>query len=111
MVERMPHATPPGVQTPQQPLPPVVEVSPVERALGGSPGSVVLRLALLSLLVGVGLAVFGMTPWGFFHWIRYTVEEVLGTGMEALRNLAGYIISGAIIVIPIWLFLRLIGRK
>lgn len=115
MAERMPHATPPGVQPQQppfqQPPPPVAPVSPIERALGGSPGSVALRLALLSLLVGLALAVFGMTPWGFFHWIRYSIEEVLGSGVEALRNLSGYIISGAIIVVPIWLFFRLISRK
>jgi hypothetical protein len=104
----MPHATPPGMQPPP---PPVAEASPVERALGGSPGSVALRLVLLSLLVGVVLAVMGMTPWGFFHWVRYTIEEVLGTGLDAVRNLVGYVISGAIIVIPIWLILRLIARR
>ena len=96
MSDRMPHAS---------------EPNPVERVLGGSPGSVVLRLALLSLLVGVVLAVLGMTPWGFFHWLRYWVEELLGSGMEAVRNLAGYIVSGAIIVIPIWLLMRLLGGR
>lgn len=85
----------------------------IQQVLGGSASSVLLRLALLSLLVGVVLAAFGMTPWGFFHWLRFWIEELLGSGMDAVRNLFGYILSGAIIVVPIWLVMRLLssGRR
>ena len=83
----------------------------LQRVIGGSPGGVLMRLALLSLIVGVLLASFGMTPWGFFHWIRYWIEELLGSGMDAVRNLAGYVVSGAIIVVPIWLISRLMSSK
>ena len=95
MADQLPHATP----------------KPVERAIGGSPGSVLMRLALLSLLVGIVLAAFGMTPWGFFHWLRYSIEEVLGSGWDAVRSLVGYVVSGAIIVIPIWLIMRVFARR
>ena len=83
----------------------------IQQVLGGSPGSVLLKLVLLSLLVGVVLAAFGMTPWGFFHWLRYVVEELIGTGMDAVRNVAGYVISGALIVVPIWALMRLFAKK
>jgi hypothetical protein len=83
----------------------------IETILGGSPGAVLLKLALGSLLVGVILAAFGMTPWGFFHWLRYVVEELIGTGMDAVRNVAGYVISGALIVVPIWALMRLFAKK
>lgn len=95
MTERMPHVT----------------NTRVERAIGGSPGSVLLRLVLLSLLVGVALAAFGMTPWGFFHWLRYSIEELLGTGWDAARSLVGYAVSGAMIVLPIWLLMRVFSRR
>lgn len=95
MAERLPHAS----------------GSRVTRALGGSPGSVLVRLALLSLLVGLALAAFGMTPWGFFHWVRHTIEEALGSGWEAVRSLVGYVVSGAVIVVPVWLLIRLTSRR
>lgn len=97
---------PHGAQAPPRP-------AALQQALGGSPGSVLLRLALLSLLVGVVLAALGMTPWGFFHWLRYWIEELLGSGIDAVRNLIGYVVSGAIIVLPIWLIMRLLstGRR
>lgn len=88
-----------------------VHSAPIQQALGGSPGSVLLRLALLSLLVGVVLAALGMTPWGFFHWVRYWIEELLGTGIDAVRNLFGYVLSGAVIVLPIWLIMRLLSSN
>lgn len=83
----------------------------LQRYLGGSPGSVLLKLALLSLLVGVVLAAFGLTPWGFFHFVRHLFEELVGTGMEAVHKIAGYVVSGAILVIPIWLLMRLLSSK
>lgn len=83
----------------------------VQQVLGGSPGSVLVKLALLSLLVGVVLATFGMTPWGFFYFIRETFVDIFGTGIEALHRIAGYAVSGAIIVVPIWLLMRLLSAK
>lgn len=83
----------------------------IQQVLGGSPGSVLLKLVLLSLLVGVVLAAFGMTPWGFFHFVRDLFESLFGSGIEALHRVSGYIVSGAIIVLPLWLLIRLFSAK
>lgn len=83
----------------------------IQQAMGGSPGSVLLKLALLSLLVGVVLAAFGMTPWGFVHFIRELFTDLFGSGLEALHRISGYILSGAIIVIPLWLLMRLLSAR
>jgi hypothetical protein len=83
----------------------------IQRFLGGSPGAVLIKLALLSLLVGVLLAAFGLTPWGFIAFLRETFRELVGTGMEAVHRIGGYIVSGAIIVVPIWLLIRLLSKK
>lgn len=83
----------------------------LQTSLGGSPGSVLLKLVLLSLLVGVVLAALGMTPWGFFYFVRHLFEELVGTGMEAVHRIAGYIVSGAIIVLPIWLLMRVFAAR
>jgi len=82
-----------------------------QQALGGSPGSVLLKLVLLSLLVGVVLAAFQMTPWGLIHYLRYLFEEIVGTGMEAVHRILGYAVSGAVIVVPIWLLMRVFSAR
>lgn len=83
----------------------------IQQALGGSPGSVLVKLVLVSLLVGVVLAAFGMTPWGFFHFIHETFVDIFGSGIEALHRIAGYAVSGAIIVVPIWLLMRVLSAR
>ncbi len=83
----------------------------VQKFLGGSPGSVLLKLALLSLLVGALFAAFGLTPWGFINFVRISFEELIGTGMEAVNKIAGFIVSGAIIVVPIWLLVRFLSGR
>lgn len=83
----------------------------VNQFLGGSPGSVFIRLALLCLLVGALLAAFGLTPWGLIHFIRYSIEDLIGSGMHAVHTVAGFIISGAVIVVPIWLIVRLLSKR
>lgn len=79
---------------------------------GSSTASLVLRLVLLSLLVGVVLAVFDLTPWRLLHLVQRLFEELIGTGIEAVYRILSYVVTGAAIVVPIWLILRLTsGRK
>ncbi|HRJ68194.1 MAG TPA: DUF6460 domain-containing protein [Beijerinckiaceae bacterium] len=85
--------------------------SRVQQFLGGSPVSVLIKLVLLSLLVGVILAAFGFTPWSFLHYLRYLVHEIFGSGIEALYTMGGYIAAGAVLVVPLWLLIRLLARK
>jgi hypothetical protein len=58
----------------------------VTRFFGGPPLSVIFRLVLLSILVGV-------------------ILEALG--FDAVRFLWRYLLLGAVIVVPIWFLLRL----
>ena len=83
----------------------------IEPSTGSAPGPLILKLVLLSLLVGVVLAVFDLTPWRLFHTLRYLFEELVGSGMEAVHRLLGYLASGAIIVVPIWLLIRLFSTR
>lgn len=83
----------------------------LQQALGGAPGKVVLKLVLASLLVGVVLAALEMTPWGLIHYLRYLFHEIVGSGMEAVHRVLGYAVSGAVIVLPIWLLIRLFSAR
>ena len=74
---------------------------------GGPPLSVIFRLILLSILIGVILQVLGLDPWNIFDSLRRLVLHVWNMGFDALRWLWRYLLLGAVIVVPIWLIVRL----
>jgi hypothetical protein len=79
----------------------------VTRFLGGPPLSVLFRLALLSILVGVILEALGFDPWNILDSIRRLAEHIWDMGFDAVRFLWRYLLLGAVIVLPIWFVLRL----
>jgi hypothetical protein len=80
----------------------------VHRFLGGPPLTVLLRLALLSILVGVVLAAIGFDPWNIIHSIQRLLNTIWNMGWDAVSWLWRYFLLGAVLVIPIWLITRLI---
>jgi hypothetical protein len=79
----------------------------VSRFFGGPPLSVIFRLILLSILIGVILQVLGLDPWNIFDSLRRLVRRVWDMGFDALRWLWRYLMLGAVVVVPIWLIVRL----
>lgn len=79
----------------------------VSRFFGGPPLSVIFRLILLSILIGVILQVLGIDPWNIFDSLRRLVLHVWDMGFDALRWLWRYLLLGAVVVVPIWLIVRL----
>jgi hypothetical protein len=79
----------------------------VSRFFGGPPLSVIFRLILLSILIGVILQVLGLDPWNIFDSVRRLVLRVWDMGFDALRWLWRYLLLGAVVVVPIWLIVRL----
>jgi hypothetical protein len=79
----------------------------VTRFFGGSPLGVILRLALLSILVGVILEVLGLDPWNILESLRVLYQRIWDMGFEAVRWLGRYLLLGAAIVVPVWLITRL----
>jgi hypothetical protein len=78
-----------------------------DRFLGGSPLGVLVRLVLLSILVGVVLSALGIEFWNLLPTIERLIRRVLDMGWEAFAWLWRYFVLGAIVVIPIWLIVRL----
>jgi hypothetical protein len=79
----------------------------VTRFFGGPPLSVIFRLALLSILVGVIMAALGFDPWDILNSLQRLVEHIWNMGFDAVRFLWRYFLLGAAVVVPIWLLLRL----
>jgi hypothetical protein len=83
----------------------------LSRFLGGSPLAVLVRLVLLSLLVGVVLAAIGFDPWNIVYSIRRLVDWIWNLGFDAINGLWRYFLLGAVIVVPVWLISRLVNTN
>lgn len=86
-------------------------MSTLERWIGGSPLGVLIRLLFLSLLVGILLAAFGLTPLGIVRRIVDGARAVMDLGIDAFHEFGRYILTGAVIVVPLWLISRLMGAR
>jgi len=82
----------------------------VNRFFGGSPLSVLVRLILLSILVGVILSAIGLDPFDIWRSIERLVRSIWNMGWDAIDWAWRYFLLGAVIVVPIWLLVRLAKR-
>jgi hypothetical protein len=83
----------------------------LERFLGGSPGAVLARLALLSLIVGFFLVWLDIRPMDVLFSLERVFHRFWAAGFDAVREIASYLAAGAAIVVPVWLVLRLLAVK
>ena len=79
----------------------------VQRLFGGPPAAVIVRLVLLSILVGVILAAIGLDPWNIIDSVRRLILHIWDMGFDTVRWLWRYFLLGAVIVVPVWLLARL----
>ena len=79
----------------------------VTKVFGGSPLSVLVRLILVSILVGVILSALGLDPFDIIHSIERLIRTIWNMGFDAFRWLWRYFLLGAVVVIPIWILVRL----
>ena len=80
----------------------------MDRFFGGNPALVLLRLAILSLIVGVVLAALGFSPFELIDSLRRLVERIYDMGFAAVEKAFRYFLLGAVIVFPVWLVTRLL---
>ncbi len=73
---------------------------------GGSPLAVVIRLALISIVVGVVLSALGINLRNFFDRINELLGAIYDLGFGAFEWIIQYLLLGAIIVVPIWAIAR-----
>jgi hypothetical protein len=81
----------------------------LQRFLGGSPGSVLLKLLFLSLLVGAFMSFLGLTPADLLQRGLRMLDSVLSLGFDAFGEIGQWVAYGAMVVVPVWLVLRLFG--
>ncbi|MET7246309.1 DUF6460 domain-containing protein [Methylobacterium sp. EM32] len=84
--------------------------STLHRFLGGSPGAVLVRLVFLSLLVGAGMAMMGVTPGLLFAQAYDTIHSLIALGFETFHDAGRWFVAGAVVVVPLWLLSRVFAR-
>jgi uncharacterized membrane protein YqjE len=83
-----------------------------QQFFGNSVARTLLRLVLLSIVVGIVFSVLGITPFNLIDRMEQLVRRILDLGLDAFRSAFGYFLLGAVVVIPIWFIVRLlkVGR-
>ncbi len=78
---------------------------------GGPPAQVITRLVVMSLIVGAVLSFLGWHPADLITSFINFFENFWERGWDAVKQLGQYVLLGAIIVVPVWLFGRLFKDK
>jgi len=84
------------------------------RFLGDTPWRVAIRLLLLSLVVGLVLSALGIRPYDIYEWMRRAILRIYDMGFDIFANSFEYLVTGALIVIPLFVISRLFkigGRR
>ena len=87
--------------------------STVVRFVGGSPVAVLLRLIVVSFVVGFLLDAFGLDPATLIDEVARTARRIIEYGFSDLRQFGRMLLTGAMVVVPVWIILRLLdaGRS
>ena len=81
----------------------------LDQIFGGNPVGVIVRLVILSVVVGIVLSALGITPDNIVYRLGLLIERIYSMGWGAVKWALGYFLIGAVIVIPIWILSRLFG--
>ena len=77
------------------------------RFLGDSPLRVFVRLLVLSFIVGLVLSALNLNPWDIYYWVERTIRRIWAMGFDFIEEALGYLLVGALIVVPLFLLSRL----
>ena len=80
-----------------------------EQLLGGRPVMVLVRLAVISIIVGIVLSALGISPGELVWRLNILLRRIYDLGFGALDSVLQYFLLGAVVVFPIWIIARLMG--
>ena len=85
----------------------------VTRFFGGSPAGVILRLVVISFVVGIVLNALGVSPFDIIDGLRDLAWRIYMLGFDSIEWIFRYFLLGAVVVVPVWLIMRVLrmGRR
>jgi len=79
--------------------------------LGDSVGRTVIKLLVISFVVGIVMSALDFTPWDVWNGIRNFFVSLYELGFEALGRVGKYFLWGAAVVVPVFLLMRFLNFK
>jgi hypothetical protein len=76
---------------------------------GGNPLVVLLRLVVLSIIVGIALSALGIRPDTLLYNLNILARRIYDLGFGAFDAVLQYLLLGALVVVPIWIVARVFG--
>ncbi|MDM9626309.1 DUF6460 domain-containing protein [Rhizobium sp. S152] len=83
----------------------------VNKFLGDSIGRTLIKLLVVSLIVGFIMNIFGLAPLDFIYGVRNFILDIWHRGFSALGRIGDYLLLGASVVIPIFIIIRLFSQR
>ena len=81
------------------------------RFLGDSPLRVLVKLLLVSLIVGMVMHAFGWSPLDIFYGIERFFINLWNMGFRAFDRLFAYLLLGAAVVVPAFIIIRILNLR
>ena len=73
----------------------------MERIFGGSPLGVLVRLVVISVVLGIVLSALGISPLEFISSLQRIALNIWNMGFDWFGSVGRWFVAGAIIVFPI----------
>lgn len=83
----------------------------ITHLLGDTPGRTVVKLIVVSFLVGVVMTAMNWSPLDILNAIRDFVVGIWKMGFAALGRFGEYLAVGAMVVLPAFVILRLLAAR
>ena len=78
---------------------------------GDSVAGTLIRLVVLSVVVGIVFSVLGITPFNLIERLQNLIRHIMNLGFDTVVWALQYFLLGAVIVFPIWFLVRLFGKR
>lgn len=79
--------------------------------LGDTVTRTIIKLIVISVLVGMVMSVFGWTPVGIINGVAEFIGSIWQQGFAALGRFGDWLILGASVVIPVFIIMRLLNYR
>ncbi|MBB4063916.1 DUF6460 domain-containing protein [Gellertiella hungarica] len=83
----------------------------VNRFLGDTPARTIIKLLVVSLIVGFFMKIFDIMPLDIVDNIRFFLIDLWETGFQALGRFGTYLVLGGSVVIPVFILIRILSYK
>lgn len=81
------------------------------RLLGDTPARTIIKLVILSVVVGFVMSMMGVSPWDLVRFVDNGIRDLWHSGFRALGRFGDYLLVGAMIVIPAFIILRVLNWR